>query len=136
TTHDDPVYTVHDVIHYAVGNIPGAVPHTSTYALTNATLPYVHAVAERGVRGAVERDPALLGGLTTVRGHVVNPIVADAMGAPAHTLQETLGDVERALEKIADGTYGTCENCGKQIAGPRLEAMPAARLCIDCASNR
>jgi alanine dehydrogenase len=80
TTHDDPVYTVHDVIHYAVGNIPGAVPHTSTYALTNATLPYVHAVAERGVRTAVERDPALLGGLTTVRGRVVNPTVAGAMG--------------------------------------------------------
>jgi alanine dehydrogenase len=80
TTHDDPVYTVHDVIHYAVGNIPGAVPHTSTYALTNASLPYVHAVAERGVRTAVERDPALLGGLTTVRGRVVNPTVAGAMG--------------------------------------------------------
>ena len=56
--------------------------------------------------------------------------------ALAHTLQDTLSDVERALAKIADGTYGTCENCGKQIAGPRLEAMPAARLCIDCASKR
>jgi alanine dehydrogenase len=83
TTHDDPVYTVHDVIHYAVGNIPGAVPHTSTYALTNATLPYVHAVAERGVRGAVVHDPALLGGLTTVRGQVVNRTVAEAMGVSA-----------------------------------------------------
>src|SRR4029079_17808740 len=48
TTHDDPTYVVHDVIHYAVGNIPGAVPHTSTYALTNATLPYLLEVAERG----------------------------------------------------------------------------------------
>ena len=51
TTHDDPVYEVHGVIHYAVGNIPGAVPHTSTYALTNATLPYVVALAEHGVPG-------------------------------------------------------------------------------------
>jgi alanine dehydrogenase len=83
TTHDDPVYVVHDVIHYAVGNIPGAVPHTSTYALTNATLPYVHAVAERGVRGAVERDPALRAGLTTARGQVVNAAVAEAMGVAA-----------------------------------------------------
>jgi alanine dehydrogenase len=83
TTHDDPVYVVHDVIHYAVGNIPGAVPHTSTYALTNATLPYVFEVAERGVRGAVEHDPSLLGGLTTIGGRVINPAVAEAMGVEA-----------------------------------------------------
>jgi alanine dehydrogenase len=80
TTHEDPVYVVHDVLHYAVGNIPGAVPHTSTYALTNATLPYVLAVADRGVAGAIEHDPSLLGGLTTVDGHVTNPAVAEAMG--------------------------------------------------------
>jgi alanine dehydrogenase len=80
TTHDDPVYVTHDVIHYAVGNIPGAVPHTSTYALTNATLPYVLAVAERGVRTAAERDPALRLGVTTVGGRVTNPAVAEALG--------------------------------------------------------
>ena len=57
TTHDDPVYEVHGVIHYAVGNMPGAVPHTSTYALTNATLPYVAAVATDGVAGAVRQTP-------------------------------------------------------------------------------
>jgi alanine dehydrogenase len=79
TTHDDPVYVVHDVIHYAVGNIPGAVPHTSTYALTNATLPYVLAVAERGVRGAVEHDAPLRLGVTTVGGRVTNPAVAEAL---------------------------------------------------------
>ena len=90
TTHDDPVYTVHDVIHYAVGNIPGAVPHTSTYALTNATLPYVLEVAERGVRGAVEHDPALLGGLSTVNGHVTNVAVAEAMGVGAVDALESL----------------------------------------------
>jgi alanine dehydrogenase len=83
TTHDDPVYTVHDVIHYAVGNIPGAVPHTSTYALTNATLPYVLEVAERGVRGAVEHDPALALGVTIVSGAVTNPAVAQALGTDA-----------------------------------------------------
>jgi alanine dehydrogenase len=80
TTHDDPVYEVHGVVHYAVGNIPGAVPHTSTYALTNATLPYIVEVADRGVRGAVERDAALRGGVTTVAGKVTNPAVAEALG--------------------------------------------------------
>lgn len=83
TTHADPVYEVHDVLHYAVGNVPGAVPHTSTYALTNATLPYVLEVADRGVRGAVGADPALLGGLTTVGGRVTNAAVAEALGREA-----------------------------------------------------
>ena len=56
--------------------------------------------------------------------------------ALAHTLQETLSDVEAALTRMDEGTFGTCEGCGQQIAAPRLEAMPAARLCIDCASKR
>jgi alanine dehydrogenase len=80
TTHAEPVYEVHDVLHYAVGNIPGAVPHTSTYALTNATLPYVLAVADKGVRGAARADPSLLGGLTTAGGRVLNPAVAETLG--------------------------------------------------------
>ena len=80
TTHDDPVYEVHGVTHYAVGNVPGAVPHTSTYALTNATLPFVLEVAERGVRGAVEHDDALRRGVTTVDGRVTNAAVAEALG--------------------------------------------------------
>ena len=80
TTHEAPVYELHGVIHYAVGNIPGAVPHTSTYALTNATLPYVLEVAEYGPRDAVARDPALLGGVNTVGGHVANAAVAEALG--------------------------------------------------------
>jgi DnaK suppressor protein len=54
----------------------------------------------------------------------------------AHTLQETLADVERALEKMDDGSFGACEGCGNGIPEPRLEAMPAAKLCIDCASKR
>ena len=80
TTHADPVYEQFGVIHYAVGNVPGAVPHTSTYALTNATLPYITAVADHGVRGAVDHDPALLGGVTTVGGAVTNAAVAEALG--------------------------------------------------------
>jgi alanine dehydrogenase len=80
TTHADPVYEKFGVIHYAVGNVPGAVPHTSTYALTNATLPYIAAVADHGVRAAVDHDPALLGGVTTVAGAVTNAAVAEALG--------------------------------------------------------
>jgi len=79
TTHTDPVYERHGVLHYAVGNMPGAVPHTSTYALTNATLPYVAEVAQWGVRAAVEHDRALAGGVTTVAGRVTNRAVAEAL---------------------------------------------------------
>jgi alanine dehydrogenase len=90
TTHTDPTYEVHGVLHYAVGNMPGAVPHTSTYALTNATLPYVADVANKGVRGAVSDDAALLGGLTTVGGQVTNEAVAAALGLPSAEPLSTL----------------------------------------------
>jgi len=82
TTHNDPVYTLHGVLHYGVGNMPGAVPHTSTYALTNATLPYQLDVALHGAAGAARRDPALGHGLNTVGGEVVNAPVAEALGLP------------------------------------------------------
>src|SRR3954447_6219963 len=79
TTHSDPVYTRHDVIHYAVGNIPGAVPHTSTYALTNATLPYLRELATKGLDGAIASDPALARGVNTRDGKVTHPAVAEAL---------------------------------------------------------
>jgi alanine dehydrogenase len=82
------VYEVHDVLHYAVGNIPGAVPNTSTYALTNATLPYVVELATRGVRAAATADPALAAGVNTIAGCVVNPRVAEALGIPPKPLPE------------------------------------------------
>ena len=81
TTHADPTYFVHDVLHYAVGNMPAAVPHTSTYALTNATFPYVVELAQRGVRAAVASDPVLRGGLNTIAGECANVAVAEALGA-------------------------------------------------------
>ncbi len=83
TTHDDPVYELHGVIHYAVGNMPGAVPHTSTYALTNATLPYQFDVAMHGALGAARRSPSIAHGLNTVGGEHANPIVAESLGASA-----------------------------------------------------
>jgi alanine dehydrogenase len=80
TTHHDPIYVVDGVVHYAVGNIPGSVPHTSSKALSNATLPYVRALAE-GVIPSLEHMPALLGGLNVAGGHITNQAVAHGLGA-------------------------------------------------------
>lgn len=79
TTHSDPVYEVDGIVHYAVANIPGAVPNTSTYALTNATLKYVLALADKGWRKACEDDPALKAGLNIVEGEIVYKAIADLM---------------------------------------------------------
>jgi alanine dehydrogenase len=90
TTHTDPTYVVHNVVHYAVGNMPGAVPHTSTYALTNATLPYQIDIATHGARISVEKNPALLHGLNTHHGQVTYKAVADALGVPFAPATEAL----------------------------------------------
>jgi alanine dehydrogenase len=90
TTHSDPTYVVHDVVHYCVGNMPGAVPHTSTYALTNATLPYVMALAEHGFEGAVRDDPALAKGVNVYKGTVVYAPVAEAHGLESVALDDIL----------------------------------------------
>jgi alanine dehydrogenase len=78
TTHSDPVYSVDGVTHYCVANMPGAVPITSTKALTNATLPYVEAIADFGLRDAVSRDPALARGVNVFDGKVTYEAVADS----------------------------------------------------------
>ena len=88
TTHSDPVYVHHDVVHYAVGNVPGAVPNTSTYALTNATLPYALELATRGVSEATAADPALAAGVNTMHGCVTNAAVAEALGLRATNLAD------------------------------------------------
>jgi len=79
TKHSDPTYVVDDVIHYAVGNIPGAVPRTSTFALTNVTLPYLRMLASRGIDGAVAMRPELQGGINTRDGAIVNEVVAASL---------------------------------------------------------
>jgi alanine dehydrogenase len=93
TTHNDPVYVEHGVLHYAVGNMPGAVPHTSTYALTNATLPYVLELAGQGPGAAMRADPSLAYGCNTLRGHVTNAAVAEFLGVELVDPQEALGAV-------------------------------------------
>jgi alanine dehydrogenase len=94
TTHSDPTYVLHGVVHYCVGNMPGAVPRTSTYALTNVTLPHVLEIAGLGLEGAVRADPALALGVNVYRGRITNAGVAEAHGleaAPLHDLVDGLG---------------------------------------------
>ncbi|MDR1852027.1 MAG: alanine dehydrogenase [Propionibacteriaceae bacterium] len=90
TTHEDPTYPIHDAIIYAVANMPGAVPYTSTYALTNATLSYVTKIADKGWQKALHDDPALAKGLNTYRGQLTNQPVADAWGYQAISLDSVL----------------------------------------------
>jgi alanine dehydrogenase len=82
TTHTNPTYVMGGVVHYCVGNMPGGVPHTSTYALTNATLPYALVLARKGLVEALAQDPALARGVNVHEGSVTNQAVADALGLP------------------------------------------------------
>ena len=82
TTHDDPTFAVHDTVFYCVANMPGAVPRTSTYALTNATMPYVLKLADKGWQAACAADPALAKGLSTHEGALLSEQVAADLGLP------------------------------------------------------
>ncbi len=83
TTHAEPTFVVDGVIHYCVANMPGAVPRTSTLALTNATLPYVKSLADLGWQAALKRDPGLAAGLNVYNGAITHPVVAEALGLSA-----------------------------------------------------
>ena len=88
TTHTDPTYVIDGVIHYGVTNMPGAVPRTSTYALSNATLPYVRKLADLGFNRAVQSNPALAKGVNVFAGQITYPAVADAFGLKYRALNE------------------------------------------------
>jgi alanine dehydrogenase len=90
TTHAEPTYRVHNSVFYCVANMPGAVPHTSTYALTNVTLPYVIEIANKGWRRALSSDPSFALGLNTHEGNITCAPVAEAHGLPAVPLAEVL----------------------------------------------
>ena len=90
TTHSDPVYRVGSVTHYCVSNMPGAVPVTSTFALTNVTLPYVEAIADQGLREAIAGDPALARGVNVLDGKLTYEAVADAHGLEHTPLEQVL----------------------------------------------
>jgi alanine dehydrogenase len=91
TTHADPTYSVHNSVFYCVANMPGAVPNTSTYALTNATLPYVVALADRGWHQALRADQSLASGLNTYDGQLTNGPVGEAHGTAAISVDDVLG---------------------------------------------
>jgi alanine dehydrogenase len=90
TTHSDPVYEVDGIVHYCVANMPGGVPVTSTKALTNATLPYVEAIAEHGLAEAVSGDPALGRGVNVLGGKITYEAVAEAHGLDYTPLADVL----------------------------------------------
>jgi alanine dehydrogenase len=91
TTHDNPTYTVHGVVHYCVANMPGAVAQTSTFALTNTTIGYGVKLADRGVAEAVKADPILALGVNTYAGHCTYKAVADSLDLPYTPLEKALG---------------------------------------------
>ncbi len=82
TTHEDPIYEIDGILHYCVANMPGAVPRTSTYALNNATLPFVLALANKGTQQALKDDPHLAAGLTVSESHICHELVASDLGKP------------------------------------------------------
>ncbi len=88
TTHSDPTFVVDNVVHYCVANMPGAVPRTSTFALTNATLPYALKLATKGLKKAIESDPGLKLGVNTYQGHVTHPAVAESQGLECASVDE------------------------------------------------
>jgi alanine dehydrogenase len=90
TTHRDPTFEVDGIIHYCVANMPGAVPITSTQALTNATLPYATALADHGLAGAIEKVPGLRAGVNVAAGSVTHPAVAEAHGMECVTVEQAL----------------------------------------------
>ncbi len=90
TTHAEPIFSEEGVIHYCVANMPGAVPRTATFALNNATLPFILALANRGVKQALLEDPHLLNGLNVYRGFLTYKAVAEALGHPYHPALEML----------------------------------------------
>jgi alanine dehydrogenase len=91
TTHDHPTYEVHGVVHYCVPNMPGAVPQTSTWALTNVTIPYAVKIADQGLAAAARADAALLKGLNTLGGHVTYEPVARAHKVEYKPARDLLG---------------------------------------------
>jgi alanine dehydrogenase len=101
TTHRDPTFEVDGIIHYCVANMPGAVPITSTQALTNATLPYAIALADEGVAGAIRKDPGLRLGVNIARGEVTHPAVAEAVGASWVPVEQAL-----SAERVSEASGG------------------------------
>jgi alanine dehydrogenase len=109
TTHHDPTFEVDEIIHYCVGNMPGAVPITATQALTNATLPYAIALADRGVEEAIRRDPGLRPGVNVAAGQVTHPAVAEAVGVSCVPVEQALEIHEIPADRPQSAQIGRFE---------------------------
>lgn len=92
TTHSEPSYVKHDVVHYAVANIPGAVPRTSTYALTNVTIPYALNIANKGLKQSLRESAPLARGVNVMNGYVTYKAVAEDLNLPYRSLNEVMGE--------------------------------------------
>jgi alanine dehydrogenase len=92
TTHTDPIYFVDKVLHYCVSNMPAAVPHTSTFALTNATFPYLQALANLGLEKACRAHKGLAAGVNTYKGEITNEAVAESQGRAWKSLESLIGN--------------------------------------------
>jgi alanine dehydrogenase len=90
TTHSNPTFYVENVLHYCVANMPGAVPRTSTFALTNATLPYAVRLANKGLVNAIRSDRGLMDGVNTVGGHITYRAVAESQGRAYRPIEELI----------------------------------------------
>lgn len=90
TTHTDPIYFVDGVLHYCVSNMPAAVPHTSTFALNNATFPYLMALVTKGLEKACEQSQAIREGVNTYQGHITYPAVAESQSKPWKELSSAM----------------------------------------------
>lgn len=90
TTHDNPIYEVEGIIHYCVANMPGAYPRTSTLALTNATLPYIKILADKGIENSIREDPTIKSSLNTYKGHIVHRTLADSIGIEYKSVNEII----------------------------------------------
>jgi alanine dehydrogenase len=91
TTHSDPTYVKHGVVHYAVANMPGAVPRTSTIALTNVTIPYAVQIANKGLERALQDSRPLAKGVNVIQGHVTYQAVAESLNLPYTPLDDVMG---------------------------------------------
>jgi alanine dehydrogenase len=112
TTHRDPTFEVEGIIHYCVANMPGAVPITSTHALTNATLPYTISLADNGVAEAIRKDPGLRAGVNVAGGKVTHPAVAEAVGEEYVEVEQAL-----SLDQPARGGRGLSAERVSEISG-------------------
>jgi alanine dehydrogenase len=126
TTHDQPTYEVNGVVHYCVANMPGAVPRTSTYALTQATRPYGRKIADLGLRKAIEQEAAIARGLNTFGGHVTYEAVANDLGYPYVPIEDAIKNAKAVVVENSHARRADSAAKPKSKAWPNAKKRPEA----------